>query len=126
MVKFVAVALLLGVIIVYVRAVNSEFTSIALLGASVILISFSFNYVTEIYEFINKLIQLSYIDSNYIKIIFKITAIGYLVEFGAGLLEDFNLKSLGDKLVLLGKLIILATALPIIQGVLNIIINFIK
>lgn len=126
MVKFVAVALLLGVIIVYVRAVNSEFTSIALLGASVILISFSFNYVTEIYEFINKLIQLSNIDSNYIKIIFKITAIGYLVEFGAGLLEDFNLKSLGDKLVLLGKLIILATALPIIQGVLNIIINFIK
>ena len=126
MVKFVAVALLLGVIIVYVRAVNSEFTSIALLGASVILISFSFNYVTEIYEFINKLIQLSNIDSNYIKIIFKITAIGYLVDFGAGLLEDFNLKSLGDKLVLLGKLIILATALPIIQGVLNIIINFIK
>ena len=126
MVKFVAVALLLGVIIVYVRAVNSEFTSIALLGASVILISFSFNYITEIYEFINKLIQLSNIDSNYIKIIFKITAIGYLVEFGAGLLEDFNLKSLGDKLVLLGKLIILATALPIIQGVLNIIINFIK
>ena len=126
MVKFVAVALLVGVIIVYVRAVNSEFTSIALLGASVILISFSFNYITEIYEFINKLIQLSNIDSNYIKIIFKITAIGYLVEFGAGLLEDFNLKSLGDKLVLLGKLIILATALPIIQGVLNIIINFIK
>ena len=113
-------------IIVYVRAVNSEFTSIALLGASVILISFSFNYITEIYEFINKLIQLSNIDCNYIKIIFKITAIGYLVEFGAGLLEDFNLKSLGDKLVLLGKLIILATALPIIQGVLNIIINFIK
>ena len=126
MIKFVAVALLLGVIIVYVRAVNNDFTSIALLGASVILISFSFSYVSEIYDFINRIIELSNIDSSYIKIIFKISAIGYLVEFGAGLLEDFNLKSLGDKLVFVGKLIILATSLPLIYGVLNIIINFIK
>lgn len=126
MIKFVSVALLLGIIIVYVRATNSEFTSLALVGAGVIMITFSLSYISEIYDFVNKIIELSNIDTLYVAIIFKITAIGYLVEFGAGILEDFGLKSLGDKLVFVGKIIILVTSLPLIYGVLNLIINFIK
>ena len=61
------------------------------------------------------------VDGSLFSIIFKITAIGYLVEFGAGTIEDFGLKSLADKLVFAGKIIILGISMPVIYAVFNLL-----
>ena len=50
-----------------------------------------------------------------IKIVIKIIGISYLIEFSSGLIEDFGLKSLSDKIVFVGKIAILTTAYPIIE-----------
>ena len=66
------------------------------------------------------------VNKEYFAIIFKIIAIGYLIEFAAGTIEDFGLKSLSDKLVLIGKLIIIGVSMPIIYAIFNLVSGLLK
>jgi stage III sporulation protein AD len=59
-------------------------------------------------------------------IIFKVTAIGYIVDFSASTIRDFGLNSLADKVVFVGKLIIFSLSMPIIYGVLNLLVGVLK
>ena len=126
MVKLVALSLVFAVIIIYLRSLNSELSFLALVGAGIIILHCAIDYLSDTISLINQLVEFSGIDYEFYKIIFKISAIGYLVEFGAGIIEDFGLKSLADKLVLAGKLIILSISLPIIYAVFNLIIGLVS
>jgi len=126
MIQIVALTILFAIIIVYLKSVNSEIALIALVGAGIILSSYAFSYLTQTFDFINKLIELTKIDKGIFKIIFKITAIGYLIEFGAGTINDFGLKSLADKLVFVGKIIILSVSMPIFYALFNLISGLIQ
>ena len=119
MVKIVAIAIVCGLIIIYLKSINSDLTSLAILGSGIILLSSGFSYVYQTYSFLIDIVNLTGIDAGYYSIIFKITAIGYLVEFGAGTVEDLGLKSLADKLVFCGKAAILFVSMPIIYAVFN-------
>jgi len=126
MIKIVAIALVLAVIVIYLKSINSELAILATVGAGIILLYFSVQYFTSIFEFFNKIIQLSGIDKEFYVIIFKITAIGYLIEFAADTIQDFGLKSLSDKLIFVGKIIIFSISLPIIYAVFNLLTGIIQ
>lgn len=121
MIKLVAIALVCGVLIIYLRTINSELTSLAIIGAGILIISQGFNYLYQTYSFLTDLVKITGIGSQFYSIIFKITAIGYLVEFGAGTVEDMGLKSLADKLVFAGKALIILVSMPILYGVFNLL-----
>lgn len=126
MVKIVAICIVLGVLIVYLRSINPEIAMLASVCAGTLILIEAFTYLTETFTFINALIEQTKIDADLFKIIFKAVGIGYLIEFGAGILEDFGLKSLADKLILLGKIIILSISLPLLYAIFNIISDLIK
>ena len=71
----------------------------------------------------NNIFNISGINGSLYSIIFKIIAIGYLAEFTAGICNDTGNSSLGDKVLLGGKIIILVMALPIVNGILDIIME---
>ena len=121
MVKLVTITIIFAIIILYLKSINSELSFLALVGAGIILLYVSLEYLTETIGFINQLVEYSGIEYEFYKIMFKITAIGYLIEFGASTIEDFGIKSLADKLVFVGKIIILSISLPIIYALFNII-----
>lgn len=121
MIKLVAIALVCGILIIYLRTINSELTSLAIIGAGILIISQGFNYLYQTYSFLTDLVKITGIGSQFYSIIFKITAIGYLVEFGAGTVEDMGLKSLADKLVFAGKALIILVSMPILYGVFNLL-----
>ena len=126
MIKLVALALIFAIVIVYLKSINSELSFLALICAGIIIVYSSLEYLTNTISFINQLVELSGIDYEFYKIIFKINAIGYLVEFGASTIEDFGLKSLADKLVFAGKIIILSISLPIIYAVFNVVLGLVS
>ena len=66
------------------------------------------------------------IDSSLIKLMVKVIAIGYLVEFAAGVVEDFGAKSVADKLIFAGKVIIFSVSLPVLQTLLSLIGSFLE
>lgn len=126
MIKIVAVAILFALIILYLKNINSELAILASVAASVILIISALNYLTKTFEFINQIITLSGIEKEHYIIIFKITAVAYLIEFSADIVTDFGLKSIADKLIFIGKIIILSMSIPIIYSVLNLLIELLK
>ncbi len=126
MIKIVAVAIVVSVLIVYLKSVNSELYSVALVGAGVLLIVSGLEYLSETLDFFDKLSDISGLDKNCFSIIMKITGIAYVIEFGAGIIEDFGLKSMADKVIFVGKTVILATALPLINQVFGLFMGLIK
>ena len=126
MLKIVAIALICAVIIIYLKSINSELSLLATIGSGIIIIFLSAEYMANTFEFINKLINISGISADFYKILFKITAIGYLIEFGADTINDFGLNSLSNKLIFVGKLIIFNISLPILYAVFNLIIGLLK
>ena len=125
MVKLVAIALVFSVIIIYLKSINSELSLLALVGAGIIIIFYALEYLSNSFAFIIQLVESSGIDKDFYVIIFKITAIGYLIEFGASTMQDFGLSSLANKLIFAGKVIILSISLPIIYAVYNLIMGVI-
>ena len=126
MIKIVALALLFSIIILYLKNINSELTILATVGAGLIILSFSLDYITETISVVNKMIELSGVNKSFFKIIFKATAVAYLVEFTAGTIADFGLNSLSDKLYFVGKLIILSLSLPIFYAVFNLLTEILQ
>lgn len=125
MIKLVITAIIFATIIIYLKSINSELAILTTIVASLILIAKTISYLENTISFINQLFSSANINSEIIEIILKITGIGFTVEFASDILEDFGLKSLSNKLVILGKLIILSVAFPIIYSFYNVIIGLI-
>ena len=125
MLKIVACAIVCVFILTYLKTVNNEFFSVAVLGAGVIITAMGLDYLTETVDFINSLVQSSGVNVKYFSVILKITGISYVVEFGAGVVEDLGFKSISDKLVFVGKVAIFVAAMPIIYAVFNLMTGLI-
>lgn len=123
-ITFLAVAC--AILIIYLKSVNSDLFQLALVASGILIISSVFSYVVEVYDFFNNVVELTGIDFELYKIILKITAIGYVVEFGAGTIEDLGLKNLADKLVFCGRIIIFSISLPIIYAVFNVLTEILQ
>lgn len=126
MIKVISIVLICALLVVYLKSINSEMYFIALLGAGIIVLSISFEYFSQLFNFFNYLVDFTGIDKDFYLIIFKTVAIGYLVEFGAGTVTDMGLKSLADKLVFVGKLAIFSISLPILYAIFNLLLRLIQ
>lgn len=125
MVKIVGVALVSAILIVYLKSINSELALLATIASTIILMFFSLEYIIETHKFINKIIEYTNLDNEFFIILYKIFAIGYIVEFGARIIRDFGMNSLSDKLIFVGKLIILCLSLPIIYSLFDLLTGFV-
>ncbi len=126
MLQIVSLALITGVIVFYLQSVNKEIAVLAGVASGILVIFLSFGYLKDVFSVISEIVAISGIDGELYKLIFKIVAVAYLVEFAAGIIEDFGMRSLASKLVFGGKAIILGMALPIIGALLNIIVNLVS
>ncbi|MBQ5927251.1 MAG: stage III sporulation protein AD [Clostridia bacterium] len=75
---------------------------------------------------LSSVVKLTGIENGMIKILLKIVGIGYLTEFGAGILNDFGSNAIADKVVLGGKLTVLVLSLPIIENMLKLFASFVE
>ena len=126
MLQIVALALITGIIVIYLQSVNKEIALLAGAAGGILIVFLAFGYLKDIFSVISDIVALSGIDGELYKLIFKIVAVAYLVEFAAGIIEDFGLRGLASKLGFGGKVIILGMALPIVAALLNIIVNLVS
>lgn len=86
---------------------------------------YAFDYLTQSVEFIKSFTQNAGIDNEIVRIIFKIIGIGFLVEITASSIKDLGFESIGDKLILCGKIIIFLVSVPILNSTYKIIVSLI-
>lgn len=119
--KIVAIGLITCLATMIVKPVRSDFAIMIALTGGLIIVFLITNYLTGIFDYLNQIIGSTGVDSSLYKLLIKIIAVGYLIEFTASICSDTGNSSLGDKVLLGGKIIIMVMALPIVTSILEII-----
>lgn len=113
-VKFALLALVFAVVTVTLNSFNKEFALYSLIAGGVILTFAAVELIGGALGIFSNLLSGLPVPEDALKIIIKVVAICYVAEFSTGLLIDFGMKSLADKLSLITKIIILVTAYPLV------------
>ena len=126
MAKIIGVGLVAAIAALILKSSKPELAFAVTIAGGVIILIFALDMLGASLRIFTDIAEKTGIDQSLVKIILKIVAIGYLVEFSAGIVEDFGSKSIADKLVLAGKLIIFTVSIPIIQSLITRIGNILE
>lgn len=121
-VKIVAIGLVSAVVYSLLKDNKPEIAYLVLLAGSVIVFIMVIDMLVEIISTLNGLAQKTGLDTSIIASVLKIIGVGYLTEFAAGICEDMGAKSMSDKVLFGGKVIIMFLSLPIIIALIELII----
>lgn len=119
--KIAAIGLLTALSAALVRDSRSDVAFAVVIAGGAIMLTMLVDYFTGIFAFFDELVNKTGVDRGVIKTLFKIVGIGYVAELAAGICEESGAKSVGDKIVLGGKLIIFTLTVPILRFLLDII-----
>ena len=121
--KIIAIGLITCLATMIVRPIRSDFAVIIAIVGGLIILFMVIDYLSSVFETFRNIIGITGLNSNLYTLLLKIIGVGYLIEFTAGICSDTGNSSLGDKVLLGGKIIILVMALPIITNILQIIME---
>lgn len=123
LIKIIAIGLTSAVVYSLLKENKPEIAYLVLLAASIIVLMMVVDMLIEIISTINGLAQKTGLDTSIIASVLKIIGVGYLTEFAAGICEDMGAKSMSDKVLFGGKVIIMFLSLPIIIALIELIIS---
>lgn len=124
--QLVGIALITAVAALILKETKPELAFAVTIAGGIILLLFVFEIFRDSLSVFGHIAEITGIDNTLVKIILKMVGIGYLVEFSAGILNDFGQNSLADKLTFCGKVVILVLAVPIIERVLALIVSLLE
>lgn len=122
-VKIVCVGIVTTIAYLLVKEVKSDFAIFIALSGSIIMIMLIVGQVSTVVGYFNEIVQKTGIDKTIYYTILKIIGVGYLTEFAANICTDSGVASVGNKIILGGKIVILCLSLPIITSLIDIIIS---
>lgn len=125
-VRILGVGLITAVAALLLKSSKPELAFAVTIAGSAIVLIFSFELLSSAFGIFAEIGDKTGIDAALIKVILKIVAIGYLVEFAAGVVEDFGSKSIADKLVFAGKVVIFSVSVPVIRAMVGLIGSFLE
>ena len=126
LVRILGVGLVTAVAAILLRGTKPELSFAVTIAGSVVILLFSIDLLSQTFDIFRQIGEKTGIDSSLIKLMVKVIAIGYLVEFAAGVVEDFGAKSVADKLIFAGKFVILSVSLPIFYALINILVGLVS
>ena len=121
--KIVGVGLATAIAYILVKQVKNEFAIFVALAGTVLILLLIVTKLTNVIEYFVEIVEKTGVDKSVFFAILKIVGVGYLTEFAANLCNDIGTSSLGNKIVLGGKIVILCLALPIITSLIDIVIS---
>ncbi len=121
--RIVAVGIVCAVLVIYLGSVGKEYGFLAGIASSVLLLTMSLSYVVRFVRFFSGFSDMTGVSSDVVTLVIKILGISYLIEFAASLIDDFGLKSLSEKVVFAGKLVIFALSVPIAEKVISLVMG---
>jgi len=107
------------------KEIHFTFAFLLVCVSSIIILVVILEHVKEIITFITIISEKTAITDEHISILLKIIGIAYLTEIGASLSRDAGLQSIASKVELVGKIMIIMLAIPIIYSIIELITTII-
>ena len=123
-VKVVAVGLITVVASIIIKQVKPEIAMLITLAGSVVIIMLTVQMLQGVFGSFMSIFNKTGVSNSLFVPVLKIIGIGYLCEFGANLFIDGGCNSIADKILFCGKITILIIALPIINSVIDVVLEF--
>lgn len=121
--KIIGIALITVVAALIVKPVRSDFAMLITLVGGVIILALLLSSISSAMSLISGIANKTGVNGGLLSLVFKIIGVGYLTEFSASICADAGSTSLGDKVLLGGKIIILVMSMPIITNILDIVME---
>jgi len=123
-VKVVAVGIITVIATIIVKQVKPEIAVLIILSGSIVIIAIIVQMLQGVFGDFMGIFNKTGVNSSLFVPVLKIVGIGYLCEFGANLCIDGGCNSIADKILFCGKITILIIALPIINNVIDVVLEF--
>lgn len=122
-VRVVAVGLVTVVASIIVKQTKPEIAVLINIAGGILIIMLALQIISQVFGNFVGIFDKTGVTSSLFLPIFKIIGIGYLCEFGANLCVDGGCTSIADKILFCGKIAILLVALPIINSVIDVVME---
>ena len=124
--KIIGVAFVTAISAILLKSTKPELSFAVTVTGIIVILLFIVDSLQGVLGVFSSIAQTTGVENGLIKILLKIVGVGYLTEFGAGILNDFGSHAVADKIVLGGKITIVILSLPIFQGLLQLVNEFIR
>ena len=121
--KIIAVALVTVMANMLTKQTKPEIAILISIVGSVIIIVMAVQTLSSVISTFYNIFKVTGVNTALLTPLFKIVAIGYIAEFGANICIDAGASSLADKVLFSAKIIILVISLPIINTVVDLVVN---
>jgi stage III sporulation protein AD len=122
-IRVIGIALVTTFAVMILRPTKPDLaTIVGMAGGAIVLLMFV-DALANIVWAMGNIVQRTGIRSDIFSAVLKIIGIGYLTEFASSICSDAGNNSMAQKVTLAGKVLILVLALPIINGLIDIIIG---
>ena len=120
-IRFTVIGIIGAVLVVTLQQQRKEIALILGVAAGALLLWEVSDYIKKIVEGIRQMSTDVGISGDHWKLLLKLLAISYLTEFGCEICKDAGQQSLATKIMLGGKVMMMALSLPVFQSLLTFI-----
>lgn len=125
-IAFAGVAIIAAVLAVILKQHRTEYALVLSVSAGVILLVFAMRYVSQLTDFTRSVSSALSLPNDFLPVLFKVLGIAYLAQFASDACRDAGENGLASKVELIGKAAMLAAALPVLEGLLDMISSLIS
>ena len=124
--KIIAVAFITAITSLILKSTKPELSFAVTVTGVIVMLFLIVDALQNTLTVFSTIAQMTGVENGLLKILLKIVGVGYLTEFGAGLLNDFGSSSVADKVVLGGKITIVLLSMPVIESLLQLVRGFLQ
>lgn len=124
--KIIGVAFVTAVTSVILKTTKPELSFAVTVTGIIIVLLFIVDAMQTTIAAFAAIAEVTGMENGLLKILLKIVGVGYLTEFGAGVLNDFGSNAMADKVALGGKITIITLAIPVFESLLSLIKGFLQ
>ncbi len=124
--KIIGVAFITAITSVLLKTTKPELSFAVTITGVIVILLFIVEGMQNTLRVFATISQMTGVENGLVKLLLKIVGVGYITEFGAGILNDFGSNAVADKVTLAGKITIVALSLPVIENLLMLVQGFLK
>lgn len=124
--KIIGVAFITAISAILLKGTKPELSFAVTVTGVIVILLFIVDSLQNTVAIFKTIAEMTGIENGLIKILIKIVGVGYLTEFGAGILNDFGSNAVADKVVLAGKITIVVLSFPVLESLLQMIRGFLQ
>ncbi len=125
-VKIIGVAFVTAIATILLKSTKPELSFAVTVTGVIVILLFIIDGMQDSIAILKLITDMTGVENGLVKVLVKIVGVGYLTEFGAGILNDFGSNAVADKVVLGGKITIVVLSLPVFEGLLHMIRGFLQ